>query len=274
MNKLNKETKEVFNNIKLSDSRSNEIMTEILDSKKKSFILKPIIISCFAIMICMFGIVYAEEIVNTFNTFRFMMNDKKGALDMYSDAIAEIDYDADIPEAERESANDKKNGKYNNYYSYEDLEGLLKIKLLKSSYFGNNLLHQRTTKKVNNKIAAASFGIENFTNSNLNSQTNLPEDWQIEYFNMSFSFKTKFATEDIKENYSYSFYKGEGNTEEYYIENLKTSALLIFSNHSKHCIVKFDYDNVSYFFDLSFFGNWDPDSTHFRVEEILENLSY
>lgn len=273
MKKLNKKTKEVFNKIKISDSRSNEIMTEILDSKKKSFILKPIIISCFAIMICMIGIVYAEEIVSTFNTFRFKMNDKKGALDMYSDAIAEIDYDANIPEAERESLD--KNGKYNNYYSYEDLEGLLKIKLLKSSYFGNNLLHQRTTKKVNNKIAAASFGIENFTNSNLNSQTNLPDDWKIEFFNMSFSFKTKFATEDIKENYSYSFFTGgDSQTEEYYIKNLKTSALLIFTNHSKHCIVKFDYDNISYFFDLSFFGNWDSDSTHFRVEEILETLSY
>lgn len=270
---MKKEYNEFISLVNVSEKLDQKVLDKTINKKKTINYLKPVLISCAVIIVSIMGIVYADDIIKTFNTLRYNYNKEANRTEIHSDAIAEINYDADIPETERGKFDELELGNY----TYEELEKLLGIKLLKSKLFKNNTIHQYITRKVDNKISSASFGISNLMNYDFKSKYNLPDDWHDEIFEMTFSFKTKYYEKELTNsalNDTKFWISGYPETEEYYIKNLNTSALIIIFGFGKNCIIQFDYDNISYYFDFKFLGHYDPDSVYYRIEEILESLSY
>lgn len=261
MDNLNKKTKETFDNIKLSDKRSNEIMLDIINKKHKKtrMFLKPIIISSFILLFGIFGIVHADDIVRTFNTFRYKFNGVD-YVERKSFGTVELNYDADIPEV-------LPNGDIKNTYSFEEVEKKLGIKLLKSKYFKKDTLGGGSTKK-NGKIADIGFSIKNFTDYDLEKD----HQRYIEMFTYSAYMKTKYS-DDLND---YDFFGGAmDKPEEYYIKSLDTTALIITYNRGKGYHVMFDYDNVRYTLHFDFLCEPDKrDNAYKRVTDILESLHY
>ncbi len=266
MSSLNEKYKETFDKINISDDKSKKVYNSILKKTGKFSLLRPVFISII-IILCIVGIgaVYAKDISSALNSFIITKkHDEKGniRIETHSSARPEINYDANLPEVEIKDANDILT---HNQYSFEELEDLLNIKILRSKFFKNDKLVQIETKKVDNKIAYTSFGLQNFTNVKV-------EEGQ---YGMAFCIITKYATEEIEKSKKSSF--GEKNrTELYYIKSIGTEALIIKGvlpeSKVQEWRIEFDYSEIHYSFDLMFVG-LEPEEMEIKTIEILESLS-
>ena len=262
---LNKRYKETFNRISLSKERSNVIYQNIILKEKKNKIFFRYAIGCTITLFVIMGglgIVYAKEIKNFMQGLKkVQINENKVSLE--SDSLAEINYDANLPEAEVKSVIDQKNGIINNNYTFRELEELLGVKLLKSEYFKTDALYQFLTKKVDNKISYAVFDLKNFTQE---------EKYNDEY-NMTIRIITKY-----NENPSGTYMEAVGfKTEEYYISSLNTTAYIFkpFNEtiSTQSWLVSLVFNNIHY--DFSFrFVNKDDSYRNEQIIKILESLKY
>ncbi len=268
MNNLNEKYKEAFDKVKISDDKSQKVYYSIIKKTgRSSLILRHLFIGII-IMICIVGIgvVYAEDISDVLNSFVITRrNDKQGniRIETHSSARPEINYDANLPEVEIREANDVLT---HNQYSFEELEDLLNIKILQSKFFKNDKLVQLETKKVNNKIAYSSFGLQNFTNVKAEEGR----------YGMAFHILTKYATKEIEDSTKSSFAE-KNRTELYYIKSIGTEALIIKGvlpeSKVQEWRVEFDYAEIHYSFDFMFVGI-EPEEMRNKTIEILESLNY
>lgn len=266
--------KKIMQKIKISKVKKEEIFSKIMEEKleKKRHLKLVFITTCLLVFLILgsLGLVYAEEIKNTFNTIKIFHSSSKETI-ITSNVIVEINYEADIPEAQPILAEERQNGKKNNEYTFQELEDLLEIKLLKSEYYKKEKLEQYFTEKVDNKISRASFDLENFTNAKEIKKGKI-EDLEDRY-TMSFSLTTKYASTDIKEN-SKEVWSGY-REDTYYIQALDTSAY-IFKRNIENTIlddwsVRFDYENIHYTFWLHMYNKEEKEKTETMVK-ILESL--
>lgn len=258
----------MMNKIQLSEKKKEEIYMntiENLNRKNKKYYFKPIL---FATIICVFvligtlGTVYAEEIKEAINTIfiKRTHDDDSNYTKLEADTLVEINYDADIPEYNPQVSYEKE-GKD---YSYEELENLLGIKLLKSDLFKKKLLYQEKTDKLNGKISSVWFSIKDFMESSQKFDG---------IYDMNISFLTQYASEEEKNS---PLFQGIGSYEEdqYYINSLNTTAYFIKSHaghDSQSWSVMFIYQNVYYRFSFDFMRE-DHASMQEEVINILESL--
>lgn len=265
--------KKVMKKIKLSQEKKDEIYEKILNKQVKKNYFNPIVIAIVICLVTVFGTlgtVYAEEIKNAINTIlmKRTYNEEKHATKLESNGLAIINYNANIPEVESKTKEEISKGIVNEYYSYEELEKLLEIKLLKSDYFKNNMLYQNHTKKENGKISEAGFSIKNFTD--------VKGDLDNVY-SMGIYIKTKYAPEEIQ-NLPYYEISGSFLEEEYFIKSLNTNAYIFKTDcsNSSSCFVqtwqiKFVYENICYSFKFQFI-NETTEFIRSEIFNILESL--
>jgi len=272
MKNIKKRICDDINSIIPDDKRKKEIYINIIETKnKKKFIFKPVLATCLIILcfISVIGIVYADEIENTFRNLVVKYIEKENEegykyskTEILNCGVKEINYDANIPIEDSETADDKN-------YSYEELEELLGITILKNKHFKNNIIQQKHIEKKDGKISVAGFGITNVMNINYK---NIDHTKQYEFHHLTFGFRTKYATDDCDKSW-YSFDKSK--FDEYYIEKLDTKAVVINKGFG-HYTYKFDYDNIDYNLHFMFIPsrNWTEEKKEQRIKEIIESFEY
>ncbi len=220
--------------------------------------------SILLVFITGFGLVYADELKTFINNFIISKHvDEKG--NVYTSGKASIikvmNYDAEIPEIL-----EKGTGKI---YNIEELEELLDFKILKSSYIKTDEIKQYYTKKVSNKIANASFTIDNFT------RPTQKDDIKNKY-DLTVSFTTKYNNDNMA---SFNTSPGVASTE-YRIKNLDTKAFILLINATNpqdkvsYAMARFVYDNVNYFLKFRFLPKEQQDDAIQKVKNILNSFSY
>lgn len=130
-----------------------------------------------------------------------------------SNALAVVNYDADIPEYDGDS-----NDSLKYQYSFEELENMLGIKILQSEYYKKDFINQGYTEKNNGKLARATFYMNDIT-----SESN-SKDGKI-ICDMTISFMTKYNKE--KEMQFVTGFGQGGAKREFFIEKLKTTAFVV-----------------------------------------------
>ncbi len=260
---INKQYKSFLNKVDISKEKSEEIYNNILIKGKKHKNNQKLLFICISIFFVIVGslsIVYAKDIKNFVQglTKAQFKNNKVG---LTSDVRSKINYDADIPEATVKSVIDQENGNLNNSYSYEQLEQLLGIKLLKSEYFGDKSLYQFMTSKKDGKIAQAIFEINNFVKT------------ESEFYNFSINLYTPYLEKENNE-----IVRSSGSQiEEHYVSSLDTTAY-IFRPIPENVSGGFWYayllyDDVYYSF-MFHFAHRDLNSMKEETFKILESLKY
>lgn len=127
--------------------------------------------------------------------------------------------------------------KENNYYTYEEIEEKLELKLLKNKNFDSNIYLLTNLKINNDKIAQVSFWQ---TNSDKSSKTFLEKYWF--YFTINTNYSNEETTAAIIGG------KG-GEYREHYIKSLNSIALITKPSSSVKCgptRVHFSYNNIIY----------------------------
>lgn len=251
---LNKKYKDTFNNIKVDDESKRKILEEILTHKKTRMYYPKMVLASLTIIVLFITVgVFAIEKGNLFKTLNVRYENNNGELDTYlnSDATAELNYKANIPEVDSSVMG-------NHNYDFEDLENRLDIKLLKSDLFGDKKLRQVITEKVDGNISCAQFFLEMLEH----------EKYVIARY--SISLKTKYYNKDGNlDNLPYSH-----NSREYYIKNLETMAVISYDSPNSYRIA-FDYDNISYGFIIFSKNNNDGEKEIFNeIDYLLNSLKY
>ena len=260
-----KEYQKFFNNLKVDNSKKNKIINNILDNKKKKYILKPSV-AVFILIISIFigGITYATVKTDFYNTlsvkFRENKKGKKDAI-LNSHAIKELNYQADVKQFDD-------NDKYLKY-TYDELESKLGIKLLKNDALNKAKLY------FSNLYKDQDNNIKNMW------IWNTPKISTEKYFVGLFHIRiiTKYADRKIsEEEQDYIDKMGLAwsyDAKEVFIKNLNTMAVV--SNDSDSSLrYRFDYDNVIYGGIMSFrdYKNLSEDDKLNLLNEFLETLRY
>ncbi len=279
MTNLNKKYQEFYDEIQISEERKEKIYENIMESKKqKKVYLKPIFITVVLIVFIALGslgLVYAEEIKNAFNTIRIFHSNKDNSrvTTIKSNAIAEINYEADIPEADVVVEEERIKGIKNKEYTIQELEELLGIKLLKSEYYKKEKLEQYYTEKVDNKISRASFLLENFTNAKYFKKGKLEDKEDV--YTMSISFVTKYCPAHEQE--IDMEITGEYREDVYYIDALDTTVYIMKLGLEDNVwgtgnwIVRFDYHNIHYKIEAHMYNKNEEEKTN-ALATILNSL--
>lgn len=268
INNLKSKYKKVFDEVKIENEEADDIFRDVLirgERKKKTrkfFYSLCLFLTIFTIAI---SITYAKEIKNIANTFivkYITKDDDTTYLNVESNAIKEIDEQADLEEVDFVGELDRINGNYKSY-SFEELEKILGIKLLKSNKFQNQNLIIDHLEKKDNKITKITIDLDNIFNYSNGSNKKIYADCTME-------IKTKYNLANEKD----TGIDGISSVQEfweYHIENLNTDSVIIKDKYfPSHLMVKFDYDNVTYSFDTFIFTE-DPES---ELYKILESLNY
>lgn len=274
MNNLREKFKKDFKKIKISEARKQEIFEKITTKHQHNFFTKPVIIlaTSFIILLGSVSFVYADEIKEVFNNLKVKLSDvrvgedgeKMATVRPELNAIAEVNYKADIPEAEQDYT-----GKKNNWYSYDELESLLNIKLLKSNIFEEDKIFQFYTSKIDGNIARANFVIPKWFEYN-----------NTELLYERIMFKMFFKTKYDEEGQPFKGWYPNSEFEEYNIENLNVDALILgrlkYGNVVRVFFVK---DNIAYEIEMTFgFKNLSEETKNEyvdkRITEILQSLTY
>lgn len=178
-----------------------------------------------------------------------------------SNALAVVNYDADIPEYDGDS-----NDSLKYQYSFEELENMLGIKILQSEYYKKDFINQGYTEKNNGKLARATFYMNDIT-----SESN-SKDGKI-ICDMTISFMTKYNKE--KEMQFVTGFGQGGAKREFFIEKLKTTAFVVQfwpeeNAYVKYCYIYFNYENISYQFKMFIHGgNFEE-----QVKDFLNSFEY
>lgn len=270
--------KKTMQKINLSSSKKEEIYENIIKNGNKKNHFKPVLIAtvvCIFVLLGTLGFVYAEEIKNAFNTIRIFHSNKENSrvTTIKSSAIAEINYEADIPEAKVVLESEREKGIKNKEYTIQELEELLGIKLLKSEYYKKEKLEQYYTEKVDNKISRASFLLENFTNAKYFKKGKLEDKEDV--YTMSISFVTKYCSTHEQEKIVEI--TGAYREDTYYIKALDTTAYILKHTLEDNLwgtgnwIVCFDYQNIRYSMRVQWYNKNEEEKTS-ALATILNSL--
>ena len=243
MKKFTKEYKEFLDNVSLREEEYSEIKNNIINSKKVFNFKIKYAITIFIFFLSVLGVVNADKIIKH---FRFVANDNKtfeesSNRSFISNGLVEKDYSQDLL-------------KLNTFYTYDDIEKILDLKLLKNKNFKSELFVLEHLEIKKNMIAKASFSLVNDS-----------EDKTKPTF--SIIIKTNYLNDDV----GLTIKGGKIFYEEYYIQNLKTEAIIIKNdeNLANMVIIEFTYDNILYEIE---FGrvNFADDVEVAKLYELLE----
>lgn len=211
--------KDSFNNITINKYNQNNNLDIIINSNKKSFKQKKLLVTFAIIILLSTSTVLAFNMVNKFNTINVNIKDNKTYIK--SDAIKKINEQANFDEcnSKKKCSSQKK--------SLGNIEKELEIKVLKDDKINKQEFYPQKIEKKDNLINYASFITE----------------W-IEYENITlarytFSVKTDKYTKSNDNNLPYS---NEYKT--LYIKNIDTDIVISKGNDSYR--ITFDYNDISY----------------------------
>ena len=152
------------------------------------------------------------------------------------------------------------------YYSYEEIENKLNIKLLKNNLFNNRNLLLQSCEKSNDHIAKMVFTL-----------IDEKEEYPLKDIEFSIVLKTKYNINDID-----LWIEGGGfQTEKYYIKSLNTEAGILKYNTTGglgRIYVNFNYDDVVYTLYNDSINYYYMDYTQYaysfnEFKNILENFT-
>ena len=263
MKDLKKYAQKTFDNITLSKVQEERILNNILKKKTKIYFIKPIIVGSILLGLgTTLGIVYANDIKETFNTLIIKKEEKETKdgekytiVKTKSEGIAEINENANLSKIDKIKSNDDIK------FKIKDLENELGINILKSNLSSIEYITQDNIELKNNKITRASFYMENISNELPDAITDTGAEEYDRNFtkcNMRISFKTQFFDKKSEDTIN-SVAPHGSKTEEYYIEKLNTTALIVKFEPDENSISKvwdviFDYENITYDFTFFFRG--------------------
>lgn len=242
MKKIDKMAKKFFDELSVSEIKKNDIYDNIVNKKEKYKFhhLVTAVSCCFILLIGIFSVVYAEQIGDVFNTLKVkylekIVDDKKYIVpDVKSDSQAVINYKADLVK--------------DMSYSYDELNDKLGINILRNSLFKKNDFTITCNEKKDNNIGFLVLKMDNA----FDEQPKYKGGYYREVILVRFEviIATKYAERKAGRTYSY-FTKSE----EFYINNLNTKAILIrmdgdYSDNMWE--VRFDYNNISYHLSFIF----------------------
>lgn len=242
MKKIDKMAKKFFDELSVSEIKKNDIYDNIVNKKEKYKFhhLVTAVSCCFILLIGIFSVVYAEQIGDVFNTLKVkylekIVDDKKYIVpDVKSDSQAVINYKADLVK--------------DMSYSYDELNDKLGINILRNSLFKKNDFTITCNEKKDNNIGFLVLKMDNA----FDEQPKYKGGYYREVILVRFEviIATKYAERKAGRTYSY-FTKSE----EFYINNLNTKAILIRMNgdySDNMWEVRFDYNNISYHLSFIF----------------------
>jgi len=246
MKKFQKEYKKFIDKISLSEEEFFEIKNNVISSNKKVFNFK----IKYAVLLIVFfisalGVVNADKIIKH---YKIVPNDNKtfeesNNKSFISNGVIEKDYSKDLL-------------KLNSYYTYDEIEKILDLKMLKNKNFKSGLFVLEHLEIEKNMIAKASFSLVD-NNKNKTKPT------------FSIIIKTNYLNDDS----SLTIKGGKIFYEEYYIQKLKTEAIII-KNDEKFAdmvIIELTHNDILYEIE---FGrvNFDDDIEVENLYNFLESF--
>ena len=264
---LKKEYQNMFKQLDV-EKKQEEIYKNIVngtEKKEKGYLKSNIVMACTVLLLILggLGIAYAKELEKIFGHLTKTV-ETEGHIEFTSNSFLEMNYDADLPEAEPTSVPEMK-ATHKKYDSFKELGNALGVQILQSDQFTNQTIYQDITKKVDGKIAFASFYTENLTNAQSFEEGNIYVD---------ISFMTKYyptpKDNDIK-------ITSASKRVEYYIKNLNTTAYIFKPSHEQDrtqqwCVI-LEYENIRYNFTILFVHK-DPEVMQTELITLLESLKY
>jgi hypothetical protein len=240
--------KSILDLANLSEDECKTIKNNIKYKSNKNIILQfkfcHIVLICLIVILPLLGITYAS--INL-KHFKIESKDNKSIEEstkksIYSDAIFDGNVSADIFVKDE-------------YYSYEEIEKKLNLKLLKSNLIDSELFHLVNLETNNNNLAKANFALVNNDKSD--------RTLKVEF---GFSICTQYASDKTE-----LYIAGITKYENYFIKSLKTEAIIVKEkNHSSGFIVaNFAYNNITYEVVLA-----TADYNDNYLYEILESFVY
>ncbi len=271
MKKLNDSFNNTFDNISLSKEKSNDLNIKILNGYKKRKKQKRIVLSVILllnIMLISTGVVYANEIkemINNLVSRKYSDKNSNNPVRFYAFSKSKkiLNYDANLKEFNCEISDADSVPKNDKcfYYSYEELEDKLSIKLLKSNLFEKKHFLIKNLKRVDGKIASLNLElIKPINNKKLDGNINLK--LRI-YINTKYLVDTEIPLNEEE-------YNIEEMKSIYYINNLKVPVYGVDYGWVKK--IWFEYDSALYALDI-YSSNQKLDSNE-EVKNILESLHY
>lgn len=240
MKKFENMYKKYMDNVELSNNELNIIKDNIINKNSKKFIFKPAYITPILICIVAVGLisVSATSIVKHFNV---TIEDREGEKEVYKNALSDAKIDLDVTSDIL---------KKDSYYSSDDIENLLGIKILKTKKIKTNMFKLTNLIDKNNKIAVANFWNVNDNKSNV----------ALDDISFAFELNTKYSDKNSELSVVGSTY-----LENYYIKSLDTEAVIIYSkNTAGPLLSNFVYDNITYSIEL--------DKAFYSVDDLHEIL--
>lgn len=240
MKKFENMYKKYMDNVELSNNELNIIKDNIINKNSKKFIFKPAYITPILICIVAVGLisVSATSIVKHFNV---TIEDREGEKEVYKNALSDAKIDLDVTSDIL---------KKDSYYSSDDIENLLGIKILKTKKIKTNMFKLTNLIDKDNKIAVANFWNVNDNKSNV----------ALDDISFAFELNTKYSDKNSELSVV-----GSTDLENYYIKSLDTEAVIIYSkNTAGPLLSNFVYDNITYSIEL--------DKAFYSVDDLHEIL--
>lgn len=277
MNKINDRFNNTFDNIKLSESQSNDLNQRIILGYKKRKRNKKIIFSVLVITSMILfgtGVTYANEIKEIVTSiFTKSYTEKVDDNDVQKiklkyNGVKKINYEANLKEpigGGIDSFNNEPIDKDSySMYTYEELEKELGIKLLRNDLFKRDKFILKTLEKRDGKIATISLYMTNvFKYDN-------KENKNVSFVSFNILIKTKYAERKENSELNHGNYTDE-TIPKYKVGKLNTIAYGI--EYGKRRRVYMEYDDVIYSFTLSTGADY-RDKPDEEVQKILDGFHY
>ena len=252
MKNINKLYKDGFDNLELSEDRKEDILNGIYRDFNKYKKIKISVISLLLILftgITYIGVTRADEIIEYFKVKTVKCDNGEATIGRAKSERLVINYDANLPEHELSEKPIS--------FSYDEIEKLLNIKLVKNKKFDNEKIHLSYLKKENNEIASVRLDIP-FSKTNR--------------YHLSMSFITKYHIgNDVIEWNT----KTNRQANEYTLKNLNTKAYVLqFAGEpwtSSIYNVIFIYEGITYYSTFTIHER-TPEKRKEAVMEVLDSF--
>lgn len=273
MKDLKKSYKNEFSKIEPTEEQRVKMLKSILNNKRANIYRRLAVVGCSLVILCVFGITNANDIMKSFNSLIINYKEKSDEdgnkyIEFISryDGVLEVNYDAKLVERESWVESFEKN--LRSTYSNYDLELILGVKFLRSRFFDPSYSINILKKDMNSKITYGA--LYNITNKYSRDEY---DKKILEQISLTAQFKTKYYKEgndfDLKVRNYYS-------VKNYYIKNLDTTAVLVRLNErGNHYLVIFAHNNVRYnFYYDNYDLSMDEDKILNRIHEVLDSFYY
>lgn len=280
--------KKEFNKINPSDKEIKNIYEKIIIKKqnKSIIILRKSLVYILAILVItsLISATYAKDINKIIDKIKIKYIPVEDSKHEGLEKI-QVDYpstvfnqNADFPEKEGVSFYDYKDGNYKTY-TYDEINKMLDVKILKNDYFKNDYLIHETGIKKDNKLTFVSFQDRNAIEPIPDKYDKKGNPIYKEYVSvdyrlalMSQEYLDSLPEELKNSKIGYTGVEG-AYSEEYKIKSLDTKALMLYSHEDKHGFVRiyFSYKGIAYSLRISISKTYIDNHESF-IYDLLESF--